>query len=363
MVSEGSSFGEAPRTAQSLALPSGAHRRLNLLTRDWVLVSPQRYARPWLGQREPAAASPRQDYDAACYLCPGNRRASGEVNPRYTGTYWFNNDYPAMTPATGVAASESQGPLRFEPAAGECRVLCFSPRHSASLADLSEDELGAVVNAWSWQVQDLGERYRWVQVFENRGEAMGSSNPHPHGQVWASAALPTEAAREDRAQFDHLAGQGTCLLCEYSGAEQRLGEREVLRTAGWVALVPFWACWPYEILVLPLRHTAHLTGLTGDERADLAELVGRLTRRLDGLFGTPFPYSMGWHGAPTGPGVAPARHWHLHAHLYPPLLRSATIRKFMVGYELLAEAQRDLTPETAAEHLRAVPDIWRTQGM
>ncbi len=337
-----------------LALPSGAHRRFNPLTGAWVLVSPQRSARPWMGHEEPVDISEQLEYDPHCYLCPGNRRALGQANPPYTGTFWFENDFPAMAPAPCLSRASGSGLLRYEAASGVCRVLCFSPRHNSSLSDLSPEELGAVVGAWVWQVADLGMRYSWVQVFENRGEAMGSSNLHPHGQVWASHALPTEAAREDKAQADFMADHGDCLLCRYAQEEERLGEREILRTRHWVAVVPFWACWPYEVLLLSRRHATGLTELSDVECVDLAELVGRLTRTLDRLFAVPFPYSMGWHGAPTGPGVTPAQHWHLHAHLYPPLLRSATVRKFMVGYELLAEAQRDLTPEAAAEHFRAV---------
>lgn len=316
-----------------------------------MLVSPQRIERPWQGEEEPP--EPRGPaHDPGCYLCPGNRRASGEVNPDYAGTFVFPNDYPALVPGGGGEASDD--PLaRAEPATGECRVVCFSPDHSATLPELSSAGLRAVVDAWCEQSAELGARHRWVQVFENKGAAMGCSNPHPHGQIWASDHLPDLVAVEDRTQREWAAERGGAMLAELAEREAG-GERVVVQTPGWLAIVPWWASWPFEVLLLPRFDVARLPELAGAERDGLAKAVGRLTTAYDNLFRTSFPYSMGWHGAPFGAGDW--SHWRLHAHFYPPLLRSASVRKFMVGYEMLAEAQRDLTPEAAAARLRELPE-------
>ena len=315
-----------------------------------MLVSPQRIARPWQGEEEePEPRGPT--HDPGCHLCPGNERTSGAVNPPYEGTFAFPNDYPALA---DVARGERRDdPLRrAEPVAGTCRVLCFSPDHSATLPELPPTGVRAVVEAWCAQSAELGRDHRWVQVFENKGAAMGCSNPHPHGQVWASDHLPDLPATEDRTQRDHLVDHGRPMLAELAEREAG-GERVVVETPGWLAVVPWWAAWPFEVLLLPRFDVARLPELTADQRDDLAVAVRRLTVAYDNLFRTSFPYSMGWHGAPFGAGDW--THWRLHAHYYPPLLRSASVRKFMVGYEMLAEAQRDLTPEAAAERLRAQP--------
>jgi UDPglucose--hexose-1-phosphate uridylyltransferase len=337
------------------------HRRFNPLTGEWVFVSPQRTERPWLGAREPAA-TPAQlvAYDPGCYLCPGNARASGERNPRYTSTYAFPNDFPAFLPETASArpthsaaddgrAADASEPFFLQSAQhGVCRVLCFSPRHDVTLAGLSVAEIRAVIELWIAQVEELSRSWRFVQVFENNGAAMGASNPHPHGQVWASDFIPTEPEKEwmrQRAWHQQFAEP---LLLRYAREESRLRERVVLESTHWLIVVPWWALWPYEVLLLPQRARRALPELDVPEREDLAAALKQLLTGYDALFATSFPYSFGWHGAPSGAGAE----WQLHAHIFPPLLRSASVRKFMVGYEMFAEGQRDLSPEEAAERLR-----------
>lgn len=351
------------------------HRRLNPLTREWVLVSPHRMQRPWLGQVEKAPVESLPAYDPDCYLCPGNARAGGIRNPAYTSTFVFDNDFSALLPlasdaqpdeTTGLKAGAGEpgigrpgsGPDLFvaEAEPGICRVVCFSPRHDLSLPELSQSQVEAVVRTWADQSRDLGKRdfISYVQVFENRGALMGASNPHPHSQVWASGHIPNEPAKELTAQSEYLQKHHSCLLCDVLAAETRSGERLVAANPHFTALVPFWAVWPFEILFLSNRHIAALTDLTPAEVTGLADLLRRVTARYDNLFETSFPYSMGFHQAPSD-GQAHTG-WHLHGHFYPPLLRSATVRKFMVGYEMLAMPQRDLTPESAAERLRVLSD-------
>jgi len=331
----------------------GVHRRFNPLNDRWVLVSPHRTQRPWLGQVEPVAVEPGPSHDPDCFLCPGNRRANGEINPAYTGTWVFENDFPALLPIVD-AAQASDELLRAEPVAGECRVLCFSPNHALTLPQLSPDEMRAVIDCWATQGAELGKRYVWVQVFENKGAAMGCSNPHPHGQVWASAHVPDEPAIEDERQRSHFAQSGRPLLAEVVDREAG-GPRVVIETPDWLVLVPWWAVWPFETLVLPRFPVQRIEQLTAAQRDSLGAVLRELTARYDNLFGCSVPYSMGWHGAPYLPGDQ--SHWTLHAHFYPPLLRSETVRKFMVGFEMLAEAQRDLTAEQAAQRLRAVSTV------
>jgi len=350
--------------------PTGVHRRYNPLTREWILVSPHRMQRPWKGQVERAPAEQRPPYDPQCYLCPGNVRANGEYNPDYHETFVFDNDFAALLPNAGGVpqAARVQSPLLVShPERGVCRVLCFSPRHDLSLAELPVGQIRLVIEAWVQQYVELGVLpfINYVQVFENKGEMMGASNPHPHGQVWANESLPTEIFKEDRAQSDYQAESGGCvaspkrsgggcLLCDYLRLELEREERIVLQNEHFVALVPFWATWPFETLLLSKRHAASLAHLYDPERDALADALKRLTTRYDNLFQVSFPYSMGFHQQPTDGEPHPG--WHLHAHFYPPLLRSATVRKFLVGYEMLGQAQRDLTPESAAEQLRSLPD-------
>jgi UDPglucose--hexose-1-phosphate uridylyltransferase len=329
------------------------HRRFNPLQDEWVLVSPHRTSRPWQGKSEGSAPAPRPAYDPTCYLCPGNPRANGSVNPAYQDVFAFDNDFPALVPDR--QGSPTDHPLfRQEPTRGRCRVLCFSPRHDLTLAQMPADGIRRVVDLWIHETATLGADHRWVQVFENKGDLMGCSNPHPHGQVWASDALPTIAARESLSQKNYLDRHGQVLLCDYLALELEKRERIVVENRAWVALVPYWAVWPFETLVLPRRHTPRLPDLATEERDALADLLKRLLQRYDNLFQVSFPYSLGWHGAPFE--ADNQDHWQLHAHILPPLLRSATVKKFMVGYELLAEAQRDLTPEQAAARLREQPE-------
>jgi UDPglucose--hexose-1-phosphate uridylyltransferase len=331
------------------------HRRRNPLTGRWVLVSPHRAKRPWQGQQEPVDTAERAAHDPGCYLCAGNPRVSGEINPAYTDTYVFTNDFAALTQEAPDPPPATDPLFELAPARGTSRVICFSPDHGKTLPELSLASIGKVVDTWCAQTAELGASHRWVQVFENKGAMMGCSNPHPHGQVWATDFLPDEPAAEDRHQHAHHAVHGRALLADLAEREAAAGERVVVLTEHWLAIVPFWATWPFETLLLPRFAVQQLPQLTPVQRADLALALKRLTSRYDNLFRCSFPYSMGWHGAPFDAPAAP--HWQLHAHFYPPLLRSATVRKFMVGFEMLAQAQRDLTPEQAAERLRAVGDL------
>lgn len=331
------------------------HRRFNPLTGEWVLVSPHRTQRPWQGQQETPAAEQRPAYDAQCYLCPGNRRAGNAVNPVYTHTFVFRNDFSALLPDTPLTGGIAEGLLRCEPVQGECRVICFSPRHDLTLPEMDIGDIRRVVDVWTEQAIELGARYPWVQIFENKGAMMGCSNPHPHGQIWASSFMPRLPHQEDVAQKEYAQRAGRPLLVDYCAAELAAAKRIIEENSHWVLLVPYWAVWPFELLLLPRRHVLRLPDLTSEERDGLAEILQRGLARYDNLFHTSFPYSMGWHGAPFAEGDY--GHWQLHAHFYPPLLRSATVKKFMVGYEMLAEPQRDLTPEQAAARLRELSPV------
>ncbi|MEA2608103.1 MAG: UDPglucose--hexose-phosphate uridylyltransferase [Chloroflexota bacterium] len=338
-----------PSGAAVARLAGAPHRRYNPLIDEWVLVSAGRTSRPWLGAEEPERDAVALQYDPDCYLCPGNVRANGNVNPDYAETFVFTNDYSALRPDTTLAIVDD-GLLQAEGERGLCRVVCFSPRHDLTLGGMEPDAVRKVVDMWADQTTELGEQYRWVQVFENRGEAMGASNPHPHGQIWAGTALPGEGAREASAQRAHMASTGRRLLLEYVDQEAG-GSRVVVETRDWLAVVPFWAAWPFETLLIPKHPAARLAELDEAARGDLAAVLPELLGRYDGLFERPFPYSMGWHQAPFAEEAGDG--WQVHAHFYPPLL-GARMRKFMVGYELLAETQRDLTAEDAAARLRAV---------
>lgn len=331
------------------------HRRYNPLTDQWILVSPHRAKRPWQGQQEAVSDEVLPAHDPDCFLCPGNTRVTGDVNPQYSGTHVFTNDFAALMPDTPFAQKSTDPLMRLESARGTSRVICFSPDHSKTLPQLSVEALTEIVKTWQEQTADLGKTYPWVQVFENKGAAMGCSNPHPHGQIWANSFLPNEAEREDRLQRTYLEQQGSPMLVDYVQRELADGSRTVVETEHWLAVVPYWAAWPFETLLLPKAHVKRITDFSEAQRSDLALALKQLTSRYDNLFQCSFPYSMGWHGAPFTEGDH--EHWQLHAHFYPPLLRSATVRKFMVGYELLAETQRDLTAEQAAERLRAVSDV------
>lgn len=336
------------------------HRRYNPLTGESVMVSPHRTQRPWKGQVEKSAPDVRPAHDPQCYLCPGNTRANGEQNPAYESTFVFTNDFAAVLPDTPATTLTIHPLLRGKTVQGTCRVICFSPRHDLTMAEMALPDIRRVIDVWAEQVEELGETYRWVQVFENKGAIMGASNPHPHGQVWALSALPNEPAKEDRQQRAYFEENGRPLLPVYGELEAAEKTRVVVENEHWLVVVPYWAVWPFETLVMPRRHILRLPELIDAERNALADVLKRLQVRYDNLFETSFAYSMGWHGAPTGENDV--SHWQLHAHFYPPLLRSATVRKFMVGYELLAEAQRDITAEQAAARLRELSEVHYRAG-
>jgi UDPglucose--hexose-1-phosphate uridylyltransferase len=338
------------------------HRRFDPLRREWVLVSPHRTARPWNGQIEPSVVERLPPYDSTCYLCPGNERAGGHRNPAYASTFVFDNDFAALQPST--PAVEHRDPLfTAQTERGVCRVVCFTPRHDLTLARMNAPDIRLVIDAWSREYASLASlpSIGYVLVFENRGAMMGTSNPHPHGQIWATETIPNEAARELASLQAYRTEHGTCLFCDYLAAEIRAAERIVCENEAFAALVPFWAVWPFEALVIARRHVAVMDELSEPERDGLADILKRLTVRYDGLFETPCPYSMGFHQRPArraGTDVS-----HLHAHFYPPLLRSASIRKFMVGFEMLGSPQRDVTPEEGAARLREVGEVYYTNGI
>ena len=334
-----------------MSLADLPHRRRNLLTGEWLLVSPHRAKRPWQGEAAPPAAPPAPAHDPSCYLCPGNVRATGEANPDYAGTFVFKNDFAALLEDGGTGKAEDI--FETAPATGEAHVICFAPDHGATMARLPQAEIERVVETWCEISATLGAKWPHVQLFENKGAMMGASSPHPHGQVWATNVMPELVRREEGCQRDWLERKGAVLLDDVAGAELAAAERLVEVNAHWLAVVPHWAAWPFEALLIARDPVARLEELSPAARSALATILSRLLRRYDGLFGCDFPYSMGWHGAPHELKEDTA-HWRLHAHFFPPLLRSATVRKHMVGYELMAETQRDITPESAAERLRAV---------
>lgn len=331
------------------------HRRFNPLTQQWVLVSSHRAKRPWQGQQEKTDAEQKPAYDPECYLCPSNTRINGERNPAYTQPFVFTNDFSALLPDTPPHQNHDNPLFQSESVRGVSRVICFSPDHAKTLPELTQPEIEAVIRLWQQECETLGKTYPWIQIFENKGAVMGCSNPHPHGQIWASSFLPDLPAKSAQSQLDYFAAHQRPMLLDYVRMELEKRERIVVQTDFWLAVVPYWAAWPFETLLLPKFAVQRMTDLNDAQRADLALALKQLTTKYDNLFEISFPYSMGFHGAPFDRQDHPE--WQLHAHFYPPLLRSANVRKFMVGYEMLAESQRDLTPEQAAERLANLSDI------
>jgi UDPglucose--hexose-1-phosphate uridylyltransferase len=341
----------------NFSLSDHPHRRFNPLTREWILVSPHRTQRPWQGQVETPPKDERPRYDSSCYLCPRNMRANGERNPAYTSTFVFENDFPALLPDTPPGEYHPHPLLLAHSERGTARVVCYSPRHDLTLAEMDVPAIRLVVETWVDQYADL-ERYSfigYVQVFENRGAMMGASSPHPHGQIWCSERLPQQVALEDVSQREYLANEGRSLLSDYLDVELEQGERVVYQNDAFVVLVPFWAVWPFETMIVSRRHVTEMAAFDDAERDALAEALRNITVRYDNIFRVSFPYSMGFHQRPVMDGDW--AHWHWHAHFYPPLLRSATVRKFLVGYEMLGTPQRDITPEQAAARLREQSEV------
>ncbi len=331
------------------------HRRYNPLIGEWILVSPHRTERPWQGQTEEVAPDDRPTHDPSCYLCPGNKRASGEVNPQYSSTNVFVNDFSSLLPDIPEGKVDEGGLLVAESERGICRVICFSPRHDLTLSKMKTQEIVPVVDLWAKETEEIGANsdIGYVQVFENKGAIMGCSNPHPHGQIWATQHIPSIPAAEAKHQREYTESKGSCLLCDYLKLEARQDERIVCENEHFVVVVPYWATWPFETMLLSKRHAASIPELSSEERMALADIIRQITCKYDHVFNVSFPYSMGWHQKPVDGGEYP--YWHLHAHFYPPLLRSATVRKFQVGFEMLAQPQRDITPEMAAARLRELP--------
>lgn len=330
------------------------HKRLNILTGEWILVSPHRNKRPWQGKVEALAILTRPGYMSDCYLCPGNKRADGSVNPPYTGTFAFTNDFAALRQDTPEGGVNLKDLMVAKSQTGICRVLCFSPRHDLTLPQMHVEDIRLVVDLWCKEFSDLAAdpTIRYIQIFENKGEIMGCSNPHPHGQIWAQNELPMEIVKETRQQQNYFEKNGRSLLSDYLDIELEKQERLVCDNEHFVCLVPFWAMWPFEVLIISRRQVQNMLQFTDAEKAAFADIIKRITTRYDSLFQTSFPYSAGLHQAPVNDGDHPEWHWHMH--FYPPLLRSATVKKFMVGYEMLANPQRDITAETAAKQLREV---------
>ncbi|RKY59003.1 MAG: galactose-1-phosphate uridylyltransferase [Candidatus Neomarinimicrobiota bacterium] len=332
------------------------HRRYNPLTGEWILVSAHRTSRPWQGLKEKVESTRPHSYDQNCYLCPGNLRANGEKNPDYKGTFVFTNDFPALIPQKSSSSQRKDNSLfRWKNVSGTSRVICYSPRHDLTMSELPLSGIQSVIETWIKQYQELSKEYNWVQIFENKGDIMGASNPHPHGQIWSGNFIPTQVDKENFFLEKYYRDHSEPLLLAYADKELLLKERIVCSNESWAAFVPFWATWPFETIVIPLNPLRRFTDITTKKKRSLAQVLKTLLIKYDNLFNVRFPYSMGWHGAPNH--IENDSHWTLHAHFYPPLLRSASVRKFMVGYEMLAEAQRDLTPESAAQKLAELPGV------
>lgn len=344
-------------------LTAHPHTRLNILTGEWVLVSPHRSKRPWQGKVESPALVQRPAYVEDCYLCPGNTRADGTENAQYDGPIAFTNDFSALLADTPNGKVDEDELLIARSQKGICRVICFSPRHDLTLPEMELPDIRKVVDLWRTQLEELAAVpfIKYIQIFENKGEIMGCSNPHPHGQIWASEDVPMELEKETRQQRNYFQKHGRSLLSAYLEKELKAAERIIAENEHFVALVPFWAVWPYEAMIISRRHVPSMLEFTDAERDGLAAILKDLTTRYDNLFETSFPYSAGMHQMPFNDGESHPE-WHWHMHFYPPLLRSATVKKFMVGYEMLAHPQRDITPEFAAARLSALPVVHYKQA-
>lgn len=340
------------QNSMKVNLTNQPHRRYNPLKSEWVLVSPNRTQRPWQGKQEPVNKPQNLIHDPLCYICPENKRANGQLNPKYNHTFVFPNDFPAITKNTFQKTPQQEDLLNYHQVNGECRVISFSPRHDFTLADMVIADIEKVILTWIEQFNSLSLKYNWVQIFENKGELMGCSNPHPHGQIWTSDFIPNEIVRENEQQKKYSQKHSSNLLLDYIKQEQNLKQRIIIENENWLLIVPFWATWPYETILLPKSHHTSFTPLSPTEISNLAKAMKKTLTVYDKLFSTSMPYSMGWHFSPTNQNEN--KHWQLHAHYYPPLLRSASVKKFMVGYELLAEAQRDITPEQASLNLKSL---------
>lgn len=343
--------------SQLFDLTEHPHTRKNILTGDWILVSPHRSKRPWQGKVEDLPPDNRPAYDAGCYLCPGNKRADGSINPDYTDSFVFTNDYSALLQDSPGGAVNEDDLLIANSETGICKVICFSPRHDLTLPRMTTDGIKKVIELWQHEFEALAANpsIKYIQIFENKGEMMGCSNPHPHGQIWSSSSVPLELAKETTQQQAYFEKHGRSLLSAYLEIELQKQQRIVLENEHFVALVPFWAVWPYETMIVSKRHVQTIVQFTEAEKDSYASILKMLTAKYDNLFRISFPYSAGLHQAPVNDG--PHEEWHFHMHFFPPLLRSATVKKFMVGYEMLANPQRDITAEFAAEKLRSVSAI------
>lgn len=336
----------------SFNLADHPHRRFNALSGEWVLVSPHRAKRPWQGQQEEITKDSRPTYDPGCYLCPGNKRANGEINPAYSSTFVFENDFGALQADSPEGSYQHAGLLKAESERGISKVICFSPRHDLTLADMNVADIRNVVDLWQQEYETLArlDFINYVQIFENKGAVMGCSNPHPHGQIWAQSAVPNEPAKETIQQENYYHQHNRSLLQDYLDIEIKENKRIIYQNASFAVVVPFWAIWPFETMIISKRHFQHIGQMTDIEKDDFADAIKHLTATYDKIFNISFPYSAGIHQQPTDGKDHVA--WHFHMHFYPPLLRSASIKKFMVGYEMLGSPQRDITPETSAERLK-----------
>ncbi|SEW43918.1 UDP-glucose--hexose-1-phosphate uridylyltransferase [Chitinophaga arvensicola] len=333
------------------------HQRLNILTGEWVLVSPHRTKRPWQGKVEQVNNQLLPHYDASCYLCPGNPRMGGDLNPDYKDPFAFTNDFGALMADTPAGQDIEDELLHARAVKGICRVICFSPRHDLTLPLLPQEAIGKVIDLWQEEYRRISadSSIKYIQIFENKGEIMGCSNPHPHCQIWAASDVPAELIKETTRQQAYYAANGKSLLQSYIALEQERQERIVCENEHFIAVVPYWATWPFETMIISKRHVTNILAFNEAEKNALADILKRLTTKYDNLFETSFPYSAGMHQAPVNDGEHPEWHWHMH--FYPPLLRSASVKKFMVGYELLASPQRDITPEWAAAKLQSLPEV------